>query len=170
MLIFNMCSHFFGVCGSPKLMSYFVGKRASPAKPGLCSMIWKSGIPHFQNPTNFAFSGPKIYIDAAWKKKQNVTTATAGLGVYFHMQEGGRHMYSSDRLLLELTRQFKRKHSRCFLVLVLLPLCRFRTRSSSQITLAWPKLLLPWSQGPYDAVGDQKTGNSVSESQGMYNA
>jgi hypothetical protein len=34
-------------------------------------------------PTDFVFSGPKIYSDATCKKKKNTTSATAGIGVYF---------------------------------------------------------------------------------------
>jgi hypothetical protein len=42
-------------------------------------------------PTDFVFTGPKIYADAAWKRPKNRTVATAGLGVYVHLQDQHHH-------------------------------------------------------------------------------
>jgi ribonuclease HI len=42
-------------------------------------------------PTDFVFTGPKIYTDAAWKKRGNSENAAAGLGIYFHVQDQDAH-------------------------------------------------------------------------------
>jgi hypothetical protein len=36
--------------------------------------------------TDFIFTGPKLYVDVAWKKGPNHASATAGIRVYFTMK------------------------------------------------------------------------------------
>jgi hypothetical protein len=53
-------------------------------------------------PTDFVFQGPKFYSDASWKKRSDGSAATAGLGIYFHMQDNQLH---TDVFLLAKHRQ-----------------------------------------------------------------
>jgi hypothetical protein len=42
-------------------------------------------------PNDFVYVGPKLYSDTTWKKQIDGDASTAGLGVYFHIQEQQHH-------------------------------------------------------------------------------
>ena len=42
--------------------------------------------------SDFNVAGPKVYVDAAWKKGRNNPTSLAGIGIHCHWQEQDRRM------------------------------------------------------------------------------
>jgi hypothetical protein len=66
-----------------------------------CNAITRNNSPKSGDSvsTDFYFTGPKLYVDAAWKLQRNQSETTAGLGIYLTFKEQHAHI---DVLILAL--------------------------------------------------------------------